>query len=61
LAAEENLGPFFSFSPAVTADVGGLYLGGGIDVQPWLDALPTFRCTLQDLTLWLKCLSHCPP
>jgi hypothetical protein len=33
-----------------------------MDVQPWLDTLPTFRCTLQDLTLWLRgaCLFALP-
>jgi hypothetical protein len=25
-----------------------------MDIQLWLDALPTFRCMLQDLTLWLR-------
>jgi hypothetical protein len=27
---------------------------GGMDVQLWLDALPTFRHMLQDLTLWVR-------
>jgi hypothetical protein len=54
LAAEQGSEPSFSLSPVAAAGEGGFYLSGGMDIQLWLDTLPTFRCTLQDLTLWVR-------
>jgi hypothetical protein len=54
LATEQGSEPSSSLSPVAVAGEGGLYLLGGMDIQLWLDALPTFRHTLQDLTLWVR-------
>jgi hypothetical protein len=54
LATEQSSELSSPLSPVAAAGEGALYLSGGMDVQLWLDALPTFRRTLQDLTLWLR-------
>jgi hypothetical protein len=60
LATEQGSEPSSSLSPL--AGEGALYSSRGMDVQLWLGALPTFRRTLQDLTLWVRgaCLFALP-
>jgi hypothetical protein len=54
LAAEQGSEPSSSLSPMAVAGEGEFCPLGGMDIQLWLDALPTFRCMLQDLTLWVR-------
>jgi hypothetical protein len=54
LAAQQGSELSSSLSPMAAAGEGGFHPSGGMDVQLWLDALPTFRHMLQDLTLWLR-------